>query len=114
MSRPVEEKRQHPRFNLAVWVDCPDLSPSPFPAEAISVGGFRASLPDKPAEGRSYEVTLRVGDMAFAPCSALLAWSQEASPEPRQWAFGMLMIMRDEERNVLASILEEVPEGIQA
>ena len=113
MARP-EEQRQYPRFHAAAWIECPLLSASPFPAEDVSAGGFRALLTHKPREGHPYQVNLRVGDSAFGPCKALVAWCQEQAQQPGLWAFGMLVMMGDEEREALTATLEETTAVVRA
>jgi hypothetical protein len=101
-----EAIRKHPRFRGAAWIECPILSISPFPAEDMSAGGFRAVLTHKPLEGHPYQVTVRVGESAFGPYPALVAWSQPQAQRPGVWSFGMLIAVGDEPRERLAAALE--------
>jgi len=109
-----ESKRQYNRFQGSAWIECPLLSISPFPAEDVSAGGFRAFLTHKPREGHPYQVTLRVGDSAIGPYPALVAWSQPQAQRPGMWTFGMLVLMSDERREELAAILDGMTENAAA
>ena len=106
-----EMQRRYPRFPGAAWIECPLLSRSPFPVDDVSAGGFRAFLTHKPVEGHPYQVTLRVGESVFGPCTALVAWSQPQNQRPGVWSFGMLIVMRDEQREGVAALLESAAEA---
>ncbi|MBI3127376.1 MAG: hypothetical protein HYZ11_07210 [Candidatus Tectomicrobia bacterium] len=109
MDRP--EKRRHARTRGSVWIECPLLSGASFQARDISAGGFRAMLAHKPLERHPYHVTLRVGEAAFGPWPAFLAWRQEHAQRPGMWSFGMLVMMQDEQREHLAALLDGVTEA---
>lgn len=109
MPRPIEDIRQLPRIQAHVWVECPALWDAPFPTEDVSPGGFKAVLPFEPEEGVAYEVKIRLGEAAFGPCSGLVAWKHREDGQGfPQWAFGVLVMMEDEDREAMAHALEEL------